>query len=279
MKSEKSHLRKIKIVLEYDGSRFHGWQRQPKHLTVQQSVEEALAILLQRKEPIIGSGRTDAGVHAFGQVAHCAVSDRYSDGELLKGLNRLLPKDIVVREVAAVSDEFHARKSAIAKTYRYLVLNQGVRPAILREYYWWVPHPLDYEKMKEALEKIQGTHDFKGFQVKGSSIRETRRTLLFAGMDVAERIVQIELIANGFLKQMARSIVGTLVDVGRGRFSPERIEEILSLKDRSLAGRTAPAAGLYYISAHYDESQLRGILQNPPTFSATTADPPATRRV
>lgn len=252
----RKEARNFKLVLEYDGSHYHGWQRQKGLLTVQEVVESRLAIMLNRKVSVRASGRTDAGVHALGQVINFYAETRLKPEDFLKGLNSLLPEDIVVISAEEVDHSFHARFSAIKKTYLYRIWNSPLPSALMRRYSWHVPYELDLDAMREGISHLIGLHDFAAFMASGSSVKSTVRNLYKGGV---EKRGNEELIfffeANGFLRHMVRIMVGTLVEVGRGKKRPGDIPEILESKDRNRAGATAPAHGLYLARVVYDESE------------------------
>ncbi|SFM38985.1 tRNA pseudouridine(38-40) synthase TruA [Thermodesulforhabdus norvegica] len=248
--------RNFKLVLEYDGSNYHGWQRQKGVLTVQEVVESRLAIMLNRRVSVRASGRTDAGVHALGQVINFYAETRLNPEDFLKGMNSLLPEDIVVTSAEEVDHSFHARFSAVKKTYFYRIWNRPLPSALMRRYLWHVPYPLDLPAIKEAISHFVGTHDFAAFMASGSSVKSTVRTVFGARV---EELGQGELVfffeANGFLRHMVRIMVGTLVEVGRGKKSPDDIPAILESRDRTKAGATAPAHGLYLARVVYDDDE------------------------
>lgn len=242
----------FKITVEYDGTDFHGWQRQKSDPTVQARIEAALLTMTGRSITVAGSGRTDAGVHALGQVASFTCETQLSDKALLHGLNALLPDSIVVRKCLQVEHGFHARFSAAGKTYRYRILNRRSPSAIDRRYVWHVARPLDRNAMRAAIGRIVGTHDFSAFEASGSPRSHSTRTVARAVLREEEkRLLVLEIEADGFLRHMVRNIVGTLVDVGLGKTSVEQFEAILQSKDRSRAGVTAPPQGLFLVSVSY----------------------------
>lgn len=245
--------RNFKLVLEYDGSGYHGWQRQEGVLTIQEVLESRLEIMLGTPIGVRASGRTDAGVHARGQVANFYGRTRLGPGEILRGLNSLLPEDIVVLQAEEVPDSFHARFSAISKTYEYRVLNRKVPSALDRKYAWHVARPLEQQAMAACLEKIMGVHDFAAFMGSGSSVKSSERHVLKAGLKVLDGEKLIFMFqADGFLRHMVRNLVGTLVEVGKGRRCVEGFLEVLESRDRKRAGMTAPAHGLFLVSVDYD---------------------------
>jgi len=242
----------FKLIIEYDGTNYHGWQRQPNGPTIQEEIETALEKMTRQAITLLGSGRTDAGVHALAQVANFTCDTRIGPDELQKGLNSLLPNDIVIRECSLARPEFHARYDAISKIYHYSILNQPIPKAIGRHYAWWIRTPLDTAAMHKAVSCIVGKHDFKAFEGSGSPRAHTTRHIMRAELkgDPPGPII-FEIKADGFLRYMVRNIVGTLVAVGRGKISPDRFRAILASKDRNQAGATAPPRGLFLVQVQY----------------------------
>lgn len=248
-------VRRFKIVIEYDGGCFHGWQRQPDCRTIQGEIETALAEIRNGPVDVHGSGRTDAGVHALAQVAHFEMDSRMAAPAVKKALNCLLPDGILIHHCLEVDTEFHARFSVKAKTYRYRILNRPLRPAVGRQYLWHVWRKLDREAMAEAASFLVGTHDFKSFEAAGSPRTHTVRTLFDAGFHEeagTPDLFAFEVTGSGFLRYMVRNLVGTLVQVGFGKIPSTAIPEILEGRNRQLAGLTAPASGLFLKAVHYD---------------------------
>ncbi|MFQ5676508.1 MAG: tRNA pseudouridine(38-40) synthase TruA [bacterium] len=242
-------MRNIKLVLEYDGTDFCGWQVQPDKRTVQGVLQDATRDLFQESVKIIGAGRTDAGVHALAQVANFETSSVLTLNAINQGLNTYLPSDVRVVKAEEVADKFHSRFDAVRRTYRYVI---SKRPrAIERQYGWFCKYKLKVTRLKEASEFLLGSHVFEAFSkisedenhylcdVESASWRETEENLIFA------------ITANRFLHKMVRIIVGTLVDVGRGKLSPADVREILDSGDRKRAGFAAPPQGLFLVSVDY----------------------------
>ncbi len=245
-------VKNFKLTIEYDGTNYHGWQRQPNGMSVQQAIETAVETMTRQKATLIGSGRTDAGVHALGQTANFTCETRLETGELQKGLNSLLPDDIVIRECLQVSSRFHARYDVKSKRYRYCILNHPLPAAIGRQYTWWIRSELDITAMQRAADLIVGEHDFKAFEASDSPRSHTRRHVLLAQWDrQTSGRISFDIAANGFLRYMVRNIVGTLVDVGRHKMTPADFQEVLNSLDRSRAGATAPARGLFLVAVTY----------------------------
>lgn len=245
-------MRTIKLTIEYDGTEYLGWQTQPNGKTIQGSLEDCLRQITGERIHVIGSGRTDAGVHALAQVAHFKTKSPIDIQSLQRALNSLLPKDILVKKVEEVGDDFHARKKAMSKVYEYRILNRPLRSVFHRHYAWHIPQKLNREAMEKATHYLIGEHDFSSFKSSGTSSRNFIRKVLRAEWKRGrEGILCFEIEANGFLKQMVRTIVGTLVEVGKGKISPEEFKEILLSKDRRKAGPTAPPHGLFLKEVKY----------------------------
>lgn len=245
-------MRTIKLVVQYDGSDYVGWQRQGKGVSVQGLIEEALAKIDGAPVTLHGAGRTDAGVHAMGQVASARVISPIEDWQLVRALNANLPEAIRVTELTTVPDGFHARFSATAKTYEYRIWNGRTVPPFIRQYAWHVIEPLNLPLMQDASRAIPGEHDFAAFR----SARSMNRTTVREITDVSwrqgdERTVIFEIVGKGFLRYMVRSLVGTLVEIGRGQRPVDDIARLLAAPDRSQAGRTAPACGLFLMKVEY----------------------------
>ncbi len=249
-------VRNVKLTIEYDGSAYHGWQIQPNGITIQEVLERTLARLTGQRPKVIGAGRTDAGVHAEGQVAHFKTESTLECAVVQRGLNALLPKDSVIVAAESVPLDFHARFSARGKTYRYVLLNRRHPSAFARHRCWHIPHPLDTGAMQAAAQVLVGRHDFSAFRASDCCaehpLREIRNLeIKVADSQRADGWIHCVVSADAFLKHMVRNIVGTLVDVGRGRWSPDSVAEILQGRDRTRAGQTAPGKGLFLVSVSY----------------------------
>jgi tRNA pseudouridine38-40 synthase len=245
-------IKNFKLIIEYDGSRYHGWQRQKEDPTVQGEIEKALKEMTSKAVTVIGSGRTDAGVHAEGQVANFKCETRLAPEALINGLNSLLAPDIVIRACEQVSASFHARYHAKSKIYHYKILNRPIPAAIGRQYSWFIRQALDQDAMRAAISHIIGPHDFKAFEATGSPRQRTIRHVLSADLSEQQSgLLIFHIEADGFLRCMVRNIVGTLVDVGRKKLAAADLKRVLDSKDRSLAGATAPAHGLTLIKVNY----------------------------
>ncbi|WP_445613347.1 tRNA pseudouridine(38-40) synthase TruA [Geobacillus sp. YF-1] len=250
-------VRRIKCVIAYDGTHFFGYQIQPGKRTVQGELERVLKRMHKGKEVrVAASGRTDAGVHAYGQVIHFDTPLSLSPEQWKKALNAQLPDDIVVRSAAETDSAFHARFSAKAKEYRYNVWTAAERDVFRRHYCAWHPYPLHIDAMNEALVPLKGTHDFTGFCSAKTAMEDRVRTIYHAEVEADGPMLQFRLIGSGFLYNMVRIIVGTVLEVGQGKRSPSDIEWLLAAKDRRLAGPTAPAQGLYLWRVYYGDERF-----------------------
>ena len=242
----------FKIIIEYDGSAYHGWQRQKRDRTIQQEIETALITMVGQRVVLHGSGRTDAGVHAYGQVANFCCETDLTPEIFQKGLGSLLPEDIVIRDCRTVAQSFHARYDVKSKIYQYKILNRMVPAAIGRQYAWYIRRKLDTGAMRSALAHIAGTHDFKAFEGTGSPRPHTIRNVLAAELsENTDGRVIFKIEADGFLRFMVRNIVGTLVDVGLAKITPDEFKKVLEPRDRRNAGATAPPQGLFLMEVKY----------------------------
>jgi tRNA pseudouridine38-40 synthase len=241
----------IKLILEYDGTAYAGWQRQLYQPTIQEAVETAIEGVTQTKVSVMGAGRTDAGVHALGQVASFRIDRDMTPREWTRALNAHLPETIAVRSADIMPDVFHARHSATGKLYEYRILNRPDRLVIDRFYCWHVYKPLDDAAMNQAAMSLIGSHDFSSFETQPTEnddpICHIQRLTVFRQGDQ----LRIEVYADRFLKQMVRSIVGTLVEVGLGKRPPDSLTTILAAHDRCVAGKTAPPQGLFLVQVDY----------------------------
>ncbi len=245
-------MRNIKLLIEYDGTNYLGWQVQAKGQTVQGTIEEKLALLTGERVHLLGSGRTDAGAHALGQVANFKTKSQMEVQTFQKALNSLLPSDIAIIKIEEGDEEFNARGSAKSKVYEYRILNQEIRSVFHREYAWHIPQRLNLREMKKATQILLGEHDFSSFRSAGTPNKTAIRKVFRAEWRRSkEGFLRFEIEATGFLKQMVRAMVGTLVEVGKGKTSVEEFREILESKDRGKAGPTAPAHGLFLKEVRY----------------------------
>jgi tRNA pseudouridine38-40 synthase len=247
-------MRTIKLTMEYDGTRYRGWQVQAIGATIQGTLEEKLNLLTGEKIHVAASGRTDAGVHALEQVAHFSTQCPLAVRSIRKALNSLLPHDILIKKVVEVGEDFHARKQARSKIYEYRILNRNLRSVFHRGYAWHVPQALDLEEMKKAAEYLVGEHDFSAFRSVGTPTRTAVRRVVRAEWKKGRNgMIRFEIEANGFLKQMVRAIVGTLVEVGKGKINSQGFQKALLSRERKEAGPTAPAHGLFLKKVKYLE--------------------------
>lgn len=242
----------FKLIIEYDGSRYHGWQRQKDELSIQGEIEKALNTIIANPVTVIGAGRTDTGVHAEGQAANFKCDTRLKPEALMNALNSLLAEDIKIKVCEQVSTSFHARYDAKSKIYHYRILNRSAPAAIGRQYLWFVRKDLNREAMRTAIAHIIGRHDFKAFEGSGSPRMSSIRHIHSADLVEHEGgLLIFHIEADGFLRYMVRNIVGTLVDVGLEKLTPRDFKRILDCKDRSQASATAPAQGLTLIKVNY----------------------------
>ncbi len=243
----------FKIVIEYDGTDFFGWQRQNEKRTIQGEIEKTLSRILNQTIKISGSGRTDAGVHAFGQVANFhAANTNILPKDLKKGINSLIKQPIVIRECSIVNDEFHAQYDAISKEYHYYILNRDDLCPINRLYQWHIWNPLDIEMMAQCCDAIAGIYDFKSFENAGSPRSSTIREVFFSNIvNLGQDRLVFKVCANGFLKFMVRNLISTIVLAGQKKISLHEFKKILKAKNRTKAGPTAPANGLFLIKVNY----------------------------
>ena len=242
----------IRLNLAYDGSRYHGWQRQDNALTLQETIEEKIEMMVCEPVKLIASGRTDAGVHAVNQVCNFKTRSNMDPGTIKKGLNGLLPDDIFVRDAAYVPPEFHSRYSAKSKVYEYRILNEENPDVFRRKYVWYIHTPLDIQVMAKCLAHLLGRYDFSSFRSSGSGNRDPVRSILRAELRETERsLLRVVIEADGFLRHMVRNIVGTVVEAGLGRIGLGGFEKILESRDRRSAGIKAPPQGLFLMDVHY----------------------------
>jgi tRNA pseudouridine38-40 synthase len=242
----------FRLTIEYEGTACNGWQRQKAVRTIQGEIEKAISLITQQKVALIGAGRTDAGVHAIAQVANFVCETKLEPCIFIKGLNSLLPEDIVIRECVLADGKFHSRYDARCKIYNYRILNREIPPAIGRQYVWHIRKKIDVDAMREAASYLIGTHDFKAFEGAGSPRKSTIRNVSRAEVSLKkDDLIVFEIEADGFLRFMVRNIVGTLVDAGVGKIKPDDFNEILKKRDRGNAGITAPPQGLFLVEVKY----------------------------
>jgi len=245
-------MRNIKITIEYDGTNYLGWQKQPQGSTVQEKIEKALTNMTGEKINLLGSGRTDSGVHAFAQVANFETNSNIKSIEFQMGLNSSLPIDITISDAQEVDMDFHAQFSSKSKTYIYKILNRPHPSALLRKRSWYVPTALDIDQMKKSAEYLIGEHDFKAFAQSGIEVKTTIRNVLNMSLEQKENnIILFSIEATGFLKRMVRLIIGTLVQVGKGRITPLDFAQILNSGEKTKFVYAAPPQGLYLKEVKY----------------------------
>lgn len=258
-------MRNIKLVIEYDGTNYHGWQSQVNALAIQDIIAGAIYKLTGERCALVGSCRTDAGVHAIGQVANFKTTSSISAERFPHALNSLMPDDIVVKSSEEVSLDFHSRYSSKGRKYRYIIYNGKYPSAFLLNRAFYVPCKLDFESMRKAALFFRGTHDFSAFRASGSSTKTSIRTITEVTFEQLENdkavidgfgmhdahVFVLEMAGDGFLYNMVRIIAGTLIEVGRGKIPSEAIPAIIKSRDRTKAGRTAPAHGLYLVEVYY----------------------------
>lgn len=244
-------MRNIKLTLEYDGTNYLGWQKQKIGTTIQETLEEAISLLTNEEVEVIGSSRTDAGVHAKGFVANFKTNSKIPSEKFREAINYRLPDDIVILKSEEVEEGFHSRYSAKGKTYSYTILNRDVYSAIGKDYVYHVKRKLDIDNMKEACKYFIGTKDFMAFKSSGSSVKTTVRTISDLHIDVQNDIIKIYVTGDGFLYNMVRIIVGTLIMVGSNKIDSREVENIIESKDRKKAGICVPAIGLVLEKVYY----------------------------
>ena len=247
-------MRNIKLTIEYDGKDFNGWQKQPNKLNIQGTIENAIERITGEKVDLNASGRTDAGVHALGQVANFKTNSNLPIEKWPLALNANLKKSIIIKDAKEVEERFHSRLACKRKTYRYVINNSKYGTAIYRNLETCIAPKLNVEDMIKAAKFFEGEHDFKAFRASGTSSKSSVRTIYKAKViKMQDDRIYIELTGNGFLYNMVRIIAGTLVDVGLGKIKPEEIADIINSKDRSRAGKTLPPQGLFLVNVEYNQ--------------------------
>ena len=245
-------MRWLKLTVAYEGTRYAGWQIQPTEPTVQGALEDAWRRITGEAPSLTASGRTDAGVHALGQVVGLETATDLSESKLQQGLNAVLPEDVVVTSVEPAPERFHATHDALRKTYRYQIYNSRTPPLFDRPYVWHVrAGGLDAALMRDAAQRLVGRHDFVSFETTGSERSTTVRTITALSVTERGERIDLDVTGDGFLYNMVRAIAGTLVEVGRGARPVEWVSEVLAARDRSAAGPTAPAEGLVLMRVEY----------------------------
>ena len=249
-------MQTFKITIAYDGMHYVGWQRQDNGVSVQGLIEDALRELDGRDVAVAGAGRTDAGVHALGQVASCSLERAVTGEVLVRAVNARLPPDIRLLTAEQVAPAFHARYAASRKTYRYRIWNAAVASPFERGYAWHLIEALDLAAMDAAARRLEGRHDFAAFQAASATTRSSERTLMSSRMHGGTDgpLLTYEVTGNGFLRYMVRTVVGTLVEIGRGRQTVGWMDDVLASRDRSRAGPTAPPEGLFLVQVDYESS-------------------------
>ena len=251
-------MRNFKIEVEYDGTNYFGWQLQNggSSKTIQGTIEKAIRKVISKEKPrLTASGRTDSGVHAQAQIANFKTRSKIESKQLQNALNTLLPKDIRIRQIQEVDINFHARFDAKSKLYSYTIINDKIDSAFLHPYTTLIKYNLDIRMMKKASKILLGRHDFRSFQAADKKDRHSVRKIKRLDIKKENKLITVYIEANGFLYKMVRNIVGTLIDVGRGRISPEDVKTILKAKDRSFAGVCAPAKGLKLLKVYYANNE------------------------
>lgn len=244
-------MKNIMLTIEYDGTNYVGWQKQKNGLSVSEVIERAIYSISKEEVKLTGSGRTDAGVHARGQVANFVTNSKIPPEKFKDAINSKLPVDIAIVSSMEVPLDFHARYCSKGKWYSYSILNRQEPSPFLRNYAAHIKYNLDINRMVEASKFILGTHDFAAFKSEGSSVNSTVRTIYRLDITKSNDIIRLDFEGDGFLYNMVRIITGTLVDVARGRINPQDIKKIIESKNRNLAGFTAPACGLCLEKVYY----------------------------
>jgi tRNA pseudouridine38-40 synthase len=245
-------MRNIKMILEYDGSRYKGWQKQTEDVrTLQGKLEAIIKDMLGEEVQLVGCGRTDAGVHALNYTANFHTSSNMDADSMLKYLNDNLPDDIAVKSVKDASERFHARYNILSKTYLYRINNNGAKNVFERNYEYRIEEKLNLEKMRNCADIIVGAHDFQSFTTLKSKTKSTVRTINFINIFDKGNIIEIEINGNGFLWNMVRIILGTLIEAGKGKLKPQDVENILNAKKRADAGPMVPAKALFLKDVEY----------------------------
>lgn len=244
-------MKRILIEISYDGTRYYGWQRQDGKPTIQGEIEKALEIVCGKHVEVFGSGRTDAGVHALGQIAHFDLDVNIPMSKIANVLNSLLPPDICIERAEQVNEDFHARFSSKKKTYEYRIYTGKKKDVFNANYYAWILDELDFDKMEQAKNLLIGKHNFEGFCSSATAVKDFNREIYSIEITKKKNYIYFTFTGNGFLYNMVRILVGTIIDVGRGRNSIDNIKKALKTGDRTLVGITMPPNGLYLKKVEY----------------------------
>ena len=244
----------VKLTVEYDGTNYHGWQVQANCTSIQAVLEKAVSTFVGVPTHVNGSGRTDAGVHALGQVANFFTDENYMPYRILRGLNALTPRDITVKAVEIVEDGFDARRDGRSRLYEYRIFNRATPSPFHRHRAWHIHEPLDVDAMAKAIECLIGEHDFSSFRAANCDATHPVRTIYHTHIERRGELLVYTIEGTAFLRHMVRNLVGTLADVGRGIRKPQSFAELLDARDRTKAGYTAPPEGLYLVQVNYDRA-------------------------
>lgn len=261
-------LQKYALLIEYDGREFKGWQKQtnPPVRSIEEELERAVSFIANEPVKLICAGRTDAGVHAMNQVVHFETTAIRPKRAWMLGINSNLPNDCAIKDIISVNEEFHARFSAISRTYRYQIFNHPFRSPLKRFYALWNYHPLDVTAMEKGAQYLVGEHDFSAFRSSECQANTPFRNVHYIRFTQKEHLIEIELKANAFLHNMVRNIVGTLLEVGLGKEEPQYIKDVLESLDRTKGGITAPPQGLYLYNVEYPDNVAPQFEANNATF-------------
>lgn len=247
-------VRNIKLKIAYDGTSYHGWQSQLNKTTIQQTIEQAIQIIMKQEVNLIASGRTDSGVHALGQIANFIADTNIPEEKIKIALNTKLPNEIRILESSDESLEFNSRFDAHDKTYMYQIYNDKVLNPFYSRYTTFIPIDLDFEKMQASVNYLVGTHDFKSFMSTNSQVKSTVRTVYKVKLLKENNLIKLYITGNGFLYNMVRIIAGTLIDIGKNIKEPSCIKEALDCFDRTILGKTAEPQGLFLMSVNYNQN-------------------------
>lgn len=244
-------MKNIKLTIEFDGTNYCGWQKQPNDVSVQEVIEKGLEKITKESCKLNSSGRTDSGVHALNMIANFKTNSNILSEKFSHALNSILPKDIIIKNSIEVNEDFHSRYCSKGKKYRYLIFNSEFPSALYRYRTCHIRFNLDIKKMKEASNFFIGKHNFRAFTSSKADVKSYERIIEEIKISNKEKFISIDIVGNGFLYNMVRIIVGSLVDVGMGKINPIKVKEIIDSRDRNNAGKTMPAQGLYLIEVYY----------------------------